>query len=181
MLQQVLLFGGSFDPPHVGHRQVVEYLAGLPGYEEVWVIPVFDHPFSKDLAPFADRVKMLELTLDGLPGRVQICRIEEELGQKPSYTIDVVRALRRQYPQTAFTLAVGSDCREELKNWKESGALQQEAAFHFFPRPGFEKSVFMDISSSRLREMIRKKEDVSASLHPQVLTFIRQKKLYVPI
>lgn len=74
---RVAVFGGSFNPPHVGHVLGVVYALSTAPIDEVLVVPVYRHPFAKPLAPFADRLEMCRLALGWLP-RVTISRVEEE-------------------------------------------------------------------------------------------------------
>jgi len=173
-MQQIALFGGSFNPPHVGHREVVEALAKNTQFDEVWIVPTFSHPFDKNLIDFSHRVKMCELNFGSLLGKkIKICSIEGELKKFPSYMIDTVRALQKKYPTVHFTIVVGSDCKKELPQWKNFEELKKEADFFFIPRAGFEKSPFTDVSSTQIRN--------GASLEhvrPEVKKYIEENKLY---
>lgn len=177
-IKKIALFGGSFDPPHWGHRQVVDYLRGLDLFDEVWVLPAFDHPFAKGLADFADRLEMLRLTLAGFPPQVRLCDREGELQRHPTYTIDVVLDLKKNYPKHLFTLVVGSDCKSELREWRRIDELKELAQFYFIPRAGFEASPFMNISSSQLRQLIREGKSVTKFVVPEVAQYIESKKPY---
>lgn len=175
--KSIVLFGGAFDPPHLGHRQVTEFLAGHASIDEVWVIPVADHPVSKTMEGFFHRRQMVALNSQGLKN-VSVCEIENKL-PKPSYTIQTVLKLKEQYPQYRFTLAMGSDCRKELKKWKNIEQLFREVSFHFIPRAGFESSPFCDISSTKLREMLLTREaEYTKYLIPSVAKYIEENGLY---
>lgn len=176
--KRIALFGGSFNPPHWAHRQVADFLQGLPQFDEVWLLPTFDHPFEKGLAPFDDRVAMARLTVVGLGPRVSVCGIEGELKKSPSYSIDTVLELKRRFPGNRFTLVVGSDCKKELGRWKEIDALKRKAEFFFVPRPGVEESPFMNISSSEIRELIRGGKKITKYLVPEVAKYIEANGLY---
>ncbi|OGQ08745.1 MAG: hypothetical protein A3G32_06180 [Deltaproteobacteria bacterium RIFCSPLOWO2_12_FULL_40_28] len=175
--KSIVLFGGAFDPPHLGHRQVTEFLAGHPSFDEVWLVPVADHPFSKTLEGFFHRSTMVALNIQGLKN-VFVCEIENTLS-KPSYTIQTVLKLKEQYPHYRFTLAMGSDCKDQLKKWKNIEQLFQEVSFHFIPRAGFENSPFCDISSTQLRDMLfAREEDYTKYLVPSVASYIEENGLY---
>ncbi|MBI2338750.1 MAG: nicotinate (nicotinamide) nucleotide adenylyltransferase [Deltaproteobacteria bacterium] len=175
---KIALFGGSFNPPHLAHRQVVEYLKDLPDFDAVWIVPTFDHPFQKELASYPHRRRMCELDFAGLGPKVKISDIEKELKARPSYMINTLRALKKKNPDCQFAVVVGSDCREEMAEWKDPEALKREAAFLFVPRPGFENSPFMDISSSRIRELIKAGKPVTKYLAPEVVEYIEKNGLY---
>lgn len=178
MTKRIALFGGSFNPPHWAHRQVADYLLGLSPFDEVWILPTYDHPFDKDLVPYAHREKMCQLTVKGLGPKVSVCSIEGELKKSPSYTIDTVLELKRRFPGFRFTLVVGSDCKKELGRWKEIDRLKKEADFFFVPRPGLEESPFMNISSSEIRELIRKGKNFTKYVVPEVVRYIEKEGLY---
>ena len=173
---RIALFGGSFNPPHLGHRQVVEYLCGLEAFDEIWIVPAFDHPFEKNLAPYEDRVKMCGLFVQGTKAKVS--RIEEDLAQKPSYMIDTLRALKKKNPGVKFSIVVGSDIKPELEQWKDIGALKKEAEFFFIPRAGIENSPFLDISSTEIRKLIREGKTVAYLIPTGVMEYIKHRKLY---
>ncbi len=177
-MKNVVLFGGSFNPPHKAHRQVVEHLLRSHKFDEVWLLPVYDHPFGKNLPAFKTRLTLCRLLIEGL-NHSRVCSIEGSLKKSPSYTIDVIRALKKKYPDIHWTLALGSDCKKDLSRWKNIKQLKKEVSFYFLPRPGFEKSPFRNISSSELREKIRAGKKVSNDLIPAVENCIRQKKLYM--
>lgn len=176
--KRIALFGGSFNPPHWGHRQVVDTLRGLNQFDEVWVVPTFAHPFDKTLIAFHHRKTMCELTFGLFAPSVKICSIEEELKQVPSYTVDGVDALKKKFPDHQWTVVVGSDCRRQLDQWKDYQRLKNEVAFFFIPRPGFEDSPFMAISSSEIRKLISEGRVYSKYVTPEVARYIEENNLY---
>ncbi len=112
---RIALFGGSFNPPHVGHLLGVVYALSTAPIDEVLVVPVYQHPFAKGLMPFADRLAMCRLALGWLP-RVTISTIEEELGGE-SRTLRTVEHLRATRPADALRLLVGADVLADLPKW----------------------------------------------------------------
>ena len=113
--KRVAVFGGSFNPPHVGHVLGVVYALSTAPIDEVLVVPVYQHPFAKDLAPFADRLELCRLALGWLP-RVTISTLEEELGGE-SRTLRTVEHLRAVHPTFALRLLVGADVLGDLPKW----------------------------------------------------------------
>jgi nicotinate-nucleotide adenylyltransferase len=112
---RVAIFGGSFNPPHVGHVLAVVYALSTAPIDEVLVVPVYQHPFAKDLAPFADRLELCRLALGWLP-RVTISTVEEELGGE-SRTLRTVEHLRAAHPECTLRLLVGADVLGDLPKW----------------------------------------------------------------
>lgn len=177
-IKNIALFGGSFNPPHKAHLEVVVFLLGQNQFDEIWLVPSFDHPFEKNLASFEHRKKMCELTIEGLNQKVRVCCIEKELQEAPSYMINTIRALKGKYPEYKFTLVLGTDCRYDLPQWKEGDTLSCEVDFFFIPRPGFEDSPFTDISSTKIRGFIQNKETAKKYLKPSVVDYIERHRLY---
>jgi nicotinate-nucleotide adenylyltransferase len=112
---RVAFFGGSFNPPHVGHVFAVVYALSTAPIDEVLVVPVYQHPFAKHLAPFADRLEMLRLALGWLP-RVTVSTVEEELGGE-SRTLRTIEHLAAAHPTWSLRLLVGSDVLGDLRKW----------------------------------------------------------------
>lgn len=120
-VRKVALYGGSFDPPHNAHVLVATWVVCL-GFDEVRLVPVFDHAFGKQLAPFETRCAMIADATRHLGARAVIERIESEL-PAPSYTIDTVRALLAREPDLELTLVMGTDAWAQRLAWKEWAAL----------------------------------------------------------
>jgi len=129
------LFGGSFDPVHLGHLVVAEAAAEVLG-ARVRLMPAREQPFKRGAAAAtpAQRAEMLELAVRGNP-RLSVERIELELAT-PSYTVHTLRALAEREPGNRFTLLLGADAARELPAWHEAGALPGLADVVVFARPG---------------------------------------------
>lgn len=111
------VFGGTFDPPHVGHREAVQGLFANPRVRRVLVLPSGNSPFKPQAVSVEHRVRMAELNFTGLAD-VAINRRELERAAqtgKPSYTIETILELKRQDPQLAFV--VGTDQLAQLHTW----------------------------------------------------------------
>ena len=108
MSTRVGLYGGSFDPPHVCHVLVATWALCRGELDALWVIPTFEHPFGKKMAPFQSRCDMIAAALDHLGPTVRVDPVEEGLGGT-SYTIRTVEALQRTYPEHRFSWICGAD------------------------------------------------------------------------
>ncbi len=173
------LFGGSFNPPHLGHVAVLRHLTTLDSLDAVWILPVFKHPFGKDLAGFDSRVAMLELVLDEVQSpKLKIETIEQDLGLTPSYTFDVVTKLKIRHPDFKFTLILGSDAKNDLPKWHRHDELKNLAHFYFLPRAGFENSPFPKASSTEIRAAVSKRLPLDAMTLKTVADYIYGHGLY---
>jgi nicotinate-nucleotide adenylyltransferase len=129
------LFGGSFDPVHIGHLIVAESAADALGVG-VRFLPAKEQPFKRSahVATADQRAAMLDLAVAGNP-RFSVERIELEL-PAPSYTVVTLRALAQREPGNRFTLLLGADAAAELPAWYEVEALPVLADVVVFARPG---------------------------------------------
>lgn len=178
--KRVALFGSSFNPPHRGHLAVLRDLAGKNLFDEIWLMPVWKHPFDKALAPFEHRLKMTEL-LRGEGGFViplSVCTVEKELDRERSYTFDTVSELKKRHPERDFTLILGSDVKNELSKWHRAEELKKLVGFHFIPRQGYEASPYPEISSSEIREKAKHGSDISDLTTEKIAEYIKRNRLY---
>ena len=129
------LFGGSFDPVHMGHLIVAESVADALGVG-VRFLPAREQPFkhAAHRASAEQRADMLEAAVAGNP-RLRVERIELQL-PAPSYTVRTLRALAQREPGNRFVLLVGADAAQELPGWHEADALPGLADVVAFARAG---------------------------------------------
>jgi nicotinate-nucleotide adenylyltransferase len=161
---RIAIYGGSFNPPHVGHALVAAWVRWTGRADAVWLLPVFRHAFEdthgKVLAPFADRVSWCEAMAADLGEGVAVCTVESEL-PTPSYSIDTLRALAARYPQHRFRLVVGADVLPQVGAWREWDAIARlfdpiVVGRRGYPAPREAPSVeFPDVSSSDIRQRHR--------------------------
>jgi nicotinate-nucleotide adenylyltransferase len=134
---RVGIFGGTFDPVHVGHLIVAEQCREQARLDAVWFVPAAHPPHKLGLpvTPFARRVEMLGLALAGQPA-FRIDEIEnEESG--PSYTYHTLEEMHRRHPGTEFFLILGGDCLPDLAHWREPARVVAQATLLVVPRPGY--------------------------------------------
>src|SRR6187549_742241 len=105
---RVALFGGSFNPPHVGHQLAALYVLETAAVDELWFVPTFLHPFDKPLERFADRFALCQRAAEALGPRVRVSDIEARLGGQ-SRTLRTVQTLIAAHPDVVFSLVIGSD------------------------------------------------------------------------
>lgn len=153
MSKRIALFGGSFNPPHEGHREIARRVAGRKGIDEVWILPVYRHPFRKKMAPFSERLRICKKFFKDLGSKVKVKDLERRLGGT-SWTIRLVRFLKRKYPTYFFSLILGTDTYRQRKKWKDFRVIRREAALIVFPRGS--SSPIPDISSTEIRRRLKK-------------------------
>lgn len=149
---KIALFGGSFDPPHQGHKAVLKKLLHEKTFDEIWIIPVFHHPFAKKTSPYEIRLELLKTMVKDLADNsIKIIEVEKEMGQNPCYTFDVVQNLKSKFPNHQFTFVAGSDIKQDLPKWQHYEELKKEVDFYFIKRKGYEDSDLPEISSTEIR------------------------------
>jgi nicotinate-nucleotide adenylyltransferase len=109
------IFGGSFNPPHLAHVLALAVVHARFDVDNLLVVPTYQHPFAKSLAPYEDRVKMCELAMGWLP-RVEVSRVEEELGGE-SKTLRMIEHLHAKYPNKPLRFVMGADILVESSKW----------------------------------------------------------------
>ncbi len=166
------VYGGSFNPPHVGHALVVGWLQWTDRVDEVWLVPSYRHPFDKPLAPFEERVAWCRAMAADVGGSVRVSTVERRL-PTPSYTIDVLRALARESPALRLRLVVGADTLRQVHLWKDWAAIEREFAPLVVGRAGFpprpDAPTFPDVSSTEVRRRLAAGEPVDHLLTRSVL------------
>ncbi len=185
--RRVAFFGGSFDPPHVGHVLAVHYVLCVGGFDRVVVVPVFAHAFDKALAPFEHRLRMCELALTHLR-RVEVSPIERELGV-PTLTLRTLQQLQSMHEDWALRLVIGADVLPELHKWHAFDQVQNLAPPYILGRRGAESvdaphAYLPEVSSTKVRELLRlgssgeANRRVEAMVPRSVLDYIRAQHLY---
>jgi nicotinate-nucleotide adenylyltransferase len=181
--ENVAVFGGSFNPPHVAHVLAVAFVLATEPIDRVLVIPTYRHPFAKALAPYDDRVEMCTLSMGWLP-RVEVSRVEEELGGE-SRTLRTLEHLQGAHPEWTMRLLMGADLLLEAPRWFRFDAVSAIAKPLVVGRvgvetPGAPPPVLPAISSTDVRGKIAEgKWDELAHLVPRdVLALIRARRLY---
>lgn len=131
------VFGGTFDPVHVGHLIMAEQCREQVHLDEVWFVPSArpPHKSAQALSPFDKRVDMLQLAIAGHP----VFRVNELEKDRPgpSYTADTLAELNRAHPNADLHLIIGSDCLPDLPTWHEPLRIVAQATLVVTARPGW--------------------------------------------
>ncbi len=181
-LGRIGLLGGSFNPPHLGHLLIATAVYAVEDIDHLWIIPTANHAFGKDLAPFADRVRMCHLAFRHLAGGAAILDIEGRL-PTPSYTVTLLRVLHALRPGIKPMWIAGSDVLADLPRWREPDEVQRLARFVVVPRRGFEGGAKLGIdlpqlSSTDVRTLLHEGKSVEGLVDREVLAYIGRRELY---
>jgi nicotinate-nucleotide adenylyltransferase len=179
------LFGGSFNPPHVGHVLAATYALSVGVVDRVLVVPVFEHALGKRLAPFEHRMALCRLAFGWLP-RVEVSDIEERLGA-PSRTLHTILALEAEHTDWALRLLVGSDITGEIDKWHAFDEIQRRAPPLILPRAGAATTARLlpEVSSTEVRASLARwrpgdptPPELAALVPRAVLDYIIGQRLY---
>jgi nicotinate-nucleotide adenylyltransferase len=184
-MTRVALYGGSFDPPHVGHVMATSLVLATQPIDALWMVPCFQHAFDKPLSPFEHRHQMCRLALQSLdPARVDVSDVERQMGGT-SHTIDTVKYLQSHYPDTQFDLVVGTDIFEERASWKSFDELTSMCRFIVIGRQDYAPPDDIEatpplpnVSSTDVRRRLASGEDVSNLTPKAVADYARKHGLY---
>ncbi len=151
---RICLFGGSFNPPHLGHLLASQWaLATLPIDRLLWV-PSFSHPFGKPLADFDERLSLCRAAVASLGPAGGVRDYERRFGT--TYTVDLLRALHATHRGYRFWWLVGSDAYAERHRWKEWETIEQLATVAVIGRAGSSEGAPLalpNISSTDVRRL----------------------------
>jgi nicotinate-nucleotide adenylyltransferase len=179
----VAVFGGSFNPPHLAHLLAVTVVLARFDVARVLVVPTYQHPFAKALAPYEDRVRMCELAMGFLPG-VEISRVEEQLGGE-SRTLRTIEHLHAQHPEWSLRFVMGADLVLESSKWFGFEKIAALAPPIVLGRVGVTydgapPAVLPAISSTEVRTMIGagRWEELEPLVPRRVLEHARAQGLY---
>lgn len=184
------IMGGSFNPVHMGHLMLAQYVREWGYVDKVWLTLSPQNPLKKthDMMPDMKRLAMLNRATRDIQG-IETCDIELSM-PRPSYTINTLDTLSRRYPTKTFKLIIGSDNWAIFKKWKEWERILDEYSVLVYPRMGYPmpnvpidgmepiEAPVIEISSTFVRNALGKGRDVSFFVPPNVYKYIIDNKLY---
>ena len=190
---RVGLMFGSFNPLHVGHLVIADYMLDFCGLDEVWLVLSPQNPLKEanSLASDEHRAEMVRLGLASeAPDTVKLCDVELDM-PRPSYTVDTLHRLGEMYPQHKFVVLLGSDCLDTLPQWKGYQELINGWDFYIYPRTAqayratmpSERFTMVDapmfgISSTEVRRVIARGGDASGYMPSDEWSYIKNHGLY---
>ena len=186
------IYGGTFDPVHLGHLLVAQAAVEELGLDRLFFVPAAQSPFKaeKQIAPAEIRLKLLRLAL----ARKTDCEIDEQEIRRGgiSYSIDTLRDYARRFEKAELFYLIGADNISKLNQWREANELAKLAEFVAIPRPGEIAAEFpkpfrgrmlkgfpIEISSSQIRARVQAGLPVENLVPPFVADAIHAAKLYL--
>lgn len=185
------LFFGSFNPIHVGHTIIANYMVEYGNIDELWFVVTPHNPLKKR-SNLLDDYQRLELVNRAIKDdfRFKAADIEFRL-PKPSYTINTLTYLKEKFPKRAFLPIIGSDNYLNFHKWKNSDILNRDFEFLVYPRPNFKSenvelpvnfhvvnAPMIEISSTFIRNAIKEQKDIRHYLNPEVYQYIEEMNFY---
>lgn len=196
------IFGGTFDPPHLGHLILAERCREEANLDQVWFLVSYAPPHKQGQAitRFEQRCDMVTLAVTGQPA-FRVEPIEKEL-PPPSYTARTLAELQQRHPEHTFALIVGGDSVQELPTWYEPATVLRLAGLVAVPRPGAKllsagelaakvgvppetarltlvECPQVDIASRDIRQRVNAGKSVRFLVSRAVEEYVRERKLYL--
>ncbi len=189
--KKIGLFFGSFNPIHIGHLIIAEYMVEFTDLSQVWFIISPHNPLKKKKTLLADyfRLELVNIAIEDNPN-LRASDFEFKL-PKPSYTIDTLTYLHEKYPQKEFVLIAGTDIFPTFHKWKNYKEILKQYEIYVYNRPKYEMDIYndnpnikvfktplMEISSSFIRKAISDGKNIEYMLPEKVYKYIREMHFY---
>ena len=191
--KKIGLFFGSFNPIHIGHLILANYILENSDMQELWFIVSPQNPFKekKSLLKDHNRLDMVQLAIRNYP-KMRASNVEFSL-PVPSYTIDTLTYLQEKHPEISFSLIMGEDNLASLHKWKNYELLLEKHQVIVYPRLfGEEKTSdylqhenihqvtapIIELSATEIRNMIKEGKNVRPMLPPEVFEYLDGSSFY---
>ena len=193
-MKKVGLFFGSFNPIHIGHLILANYILENSDMAELWFVVSPQNPFKdkKSLLSDHNRLDMVQLAVKNYPN-MRVSNVEFSL-PKPSYTIDTLTYLKEKYPDHSFALIMGEDNLKGLPKWKNSDKLIENYQIIVYPRLfagekqeneylkheniSMVNAPIIELSATEIRNMIKNGKNVRPMLPPEVFDYLDGSNFY---
>lgn len=193
-MKKVGLFFGSFNPIHIGHLILANYILEHSDMQELWFVVSPQNPFKekKSLLQDHNRLDMVQRAVKNYP-KMRASNVEFSL-PTPSYTIDTLAYLQEKHPDHSFSLIMGEDNLAGLKKWKNAELLINNHQIIVYPRifenkPASEdflqhenisliKAPIIELSATEIRTMIKEGKNVRPMLPPEVFEYLDGSNFY---
>ena len=193
-MKKIGLFFGSFNPIHIGHLILANYILENSDMNELWFVVSPQNPFKdkKSLLKDHNRLDMVQLAVKNYPN-MRASNVEFSLPQ-PSYTIDTLTYLRERHPDYSFSLIMGEDNLSSLHKWKNADVLIKNHHIIVYPRIldgdkkdseylhheniSLVKAPVIELSATEIRDMIKAGKNVRPMLPPEVFEYLDGSSFY---
>ncbi len=187
------IFGGSFDPIHIGHAIIAQHIISSGAVDRLWFMVSPVNPLKvgkmRQVAD-TDRLRMVEMVSHPMDG-VETSAFEFTM-PRPSYTIDTLNALQAKFPDDDFYLVIGGDNWEVFSKWRNSDEILAKYHLLVYPRLGYQVNIpdelkervilvdapIIELSSTEIRERLAKGQSVRYYVPDEVLGYIERHDLY---
>ncbi len=187
-MKKIGIYGGSFNPIHIGHVEIIKYVMKEMKLDKLIVVPV-GYPSHKE-QPLLDgekRIELVQAACRDIPG-VDVSNIEVK-NKGVSYTYDTLLNLKKTYKDAIFYEIIGEDSAVYLHKWKDYEKMIEKCKFVVLKRIGYDyqpdheniimlESPIFKYSSTEIRELARKKMDIRGMVPEAVREIIEREKIY---
>jgi len=185
------LFFGSFNPVHVGHMIIANYMVEHSDLDQIWMVvsPQNPHKQKKSLASEYDRLHLVKLAIGDIP-HIKASNVEFKLPQ-PSYTIDTLTHLTERHPDHEFSLIMGGDNLGSFHKWKNYELILERHHIYVYRRPTYElgelathekvsilDAPLLQISASYIRAQIAESKSIKYLVTDTVYDYLKESTLY---
>lgn len=185
------LFGGTFDPIHLGHLVAAQQVLDKKLCDKIWFLPCYQNPLKEKSTETKHRKKMIELAIEKEKEfELNTTELKEK---KTNYTIETIRKLKKNFPENEFCFIIASKALKEFNKWKKYDELAAEIRFIVVSFQHSDKipkkiqkfnpiklnpTLSSKISSTLIRKRLKEGKDVSVFLPKKVFDYIKENKLY---
>lgn len=172
------VFGGSFNPIHVGHISLARQLQQTAGLDEVWLMVSPQNPLKQGDTDLLDDLLRYQMTRVALHGEEGVKASDYELHlPKPSYTWNTLQHLTADYPQHTFVLLIGGDNWAHFQRWRNWQEILEHHEVVAYPRVGYPGTIDMpliDVSSTEIRERVRAGKSIKGLVPDSVISLVER-------
>jgi nicotinate-nucleotide adenylyltransferase len=191
MKLKIGLYFGSFNPIHIGHLAIANYIAEYSDLDQIWFVVSPQNPFKQKDSLLNDyhRLELVNLCIENYP-KLKASNIEFSL-PKPSYTINTLTYLKEKHSKYEFSLIMGSDNLKNFNKWKNHELILKEHELYIYPRPGYDDSKvkidgkihlihapLMEISSSFIRKAIKENKEIPFFMPEAAYNYLKEMHFY---
>jgi nicotinate-nucleotide adenylyltransferase len=181
-MKKIGIFGGSYNPIHIGHLALANYLCEYGDLDELWFMVSPQNPFKANASDLWEdnlRLELVRLAVEDYP-KFHASDFEFHL-PRPSYMVNTLEKLQETYPDYEFILIIGADNWASFPRWKDAKTILARHSLMVYPRPGYTidestlpgnvrlvNTPMLEVSSTFIRESLKQNKDVRYFLHPKV-------------